>query len=169
MLDKILAERFIDKISEFTEYNVNIMNEKGIIIASKDKDRIGGFHEIAYKIINGEDDQIITEHEEHNYLGVKYGINMAIFYHHKKIGVIGMTGNPDEVAPILKIMRMSVETMLEYELYKEDIQHRKNLKEQFLNLILYGEDTDLFSLKYYASQLGYSETAVRIPILITTE
>ena len=47
MLDKILAERFIDKISEFTEYNVNIMNEKGIIIASKDKDRIGGFHEIA--------------------------------------------------------------------------------------------------------------------------
>ena len=28
MLDKILAERFIDKISEFTEYNVNIMNEK---------------------------------------------------------------------------------------------------------------------------------------------
>lgn len=169
MLDKILAERFIDKISEFTEYNVNIMNEKGIIIASKDKERIGGFHEIAYKIINGEDDEIITEHEEHNYLGVKYGINMAIFYHHKKIGVIGMTGNPDEVAPILKIMRMSVETMLEYELYKEDIQHRKNLKEQFLNLILYGEDTDLYSLKYYVSQLGYSETAVRIPILITTE
>ena len=73
------------------------MNERGIIIASKDKERIGGFHEIAYKIITGDEDIIITEHEEHNYLGVKYGINMAVFYHHKKIGVIGMTGNRKSV------------------------------------------------------------------------
>ncbi|NLP33927.1 MAG: hypothetical protein GX359_01895 [Clostridiales bacterium] len=51
MIDTVFAERFIERVTEFTNYNVNIMNQEGIIIASKDKERIGSFHEIAYRII----------------------------------------------------------------------------------------------------------------------
>lgn len=43
MLDNFLAEKFIKKAGESTEYNINIMDEKGVIIASKDAERIGNF------------------------------------------------------------------------------------------------------------------------------
>lgn len=35
MIDALLAKKFIERITQYTEYNVNIMDEKGIIIASK--------------------------------------------------------------------------------------------------------------------------------------
>ena len=47
MIDALLAKKFIERITQYTEYNVNIMDEKGIIIASKNTSRIGTFHEVA--------------------------------------------------------------------------------------------------------------------------
>ena len=41
MIDALLAKKFIERITQYTEYNVNIMDEKGIIIASKNTSRIG--------------------------------------------------------------------------------------------------------------------------------
>lgn len=49
MIDRLFAERLIDKISQFTEYNINVMDEDGIIIASRMKERVGTFHEVAYQ------------------------------------------------------------------------------------------------------------------------
>lgn len=39
MIDRLFAERLIDKLSQFTEYNINIMDEDGIIIASRLKEK----------------------------------------------------------------------------------------------------------------------------------
>ena len=35
MIDPMLANSFIKRIAQYTEYNINIMDERGIIIASK--------------------------------------------------------------------------------------------------------------------------------------
>ena len=77
---------------------------------------------------------------ENTQFGVKKGVNMAIYYKKRKEGVIGITGNPDEVMPIALVIKMSVEVMLEHELFKYEKMQRRNLKEQLLNIILYNED-----------------------------
>ena len=41
MLEVSLAEKLIEQITKYTDYNVNIMNREGIIIASRNPDRIG--------------------------------------------------------------------------------------------------------------------------------
>lgn len=164
MIDKIFAEKFIEKILFSTEYNVNIMNEKGIIIASKDKSRVGEFHSIAYEMIQNNRDVGIAE--KNDIPGSHPGVNMLLRYQGKQIGVIGMTGEPREVEPILKVMKISMETSLEYERYKEQIQLHRNMKEQFLNWILYGEDTGKQEIYELARQLGYRSDVIRIPILI---
>ncbi|MGB8451315.1 MAG: sugar diacid recognition domain-containing protein [Anaerocolumna sp.] len=166
MLDSVFAQQFIEKIRKYTDYNINIMDEKGIIIASRTKSRIGTFHEIAYRIIHGEEDEIIVD-KNNQFVGVKEGINVAFFYKTKKMGVIGITGEPAEIRPIALIIRMSVETMLEYEIYKEERFQRRNIKEQFLNLILYGENVTEEELKDYADRLNLQEELIRIPILIS--
>mgnify|MGYP000293741168 CR=1 FL=1 len=139
MIDALLAKKFIERITQYTEYNVNIMDEKGIIIASKNTSRIGTFHEVALQIIQGDKDTIIVDNENTQF-GVKKGVNMAIYYKKRKEGVIGITGDPDEVMPIALVIKMSVEVMLEHELFKYEKMQRRNLKEQLLNIILYNED-----------------------------
>lgn len=81
-----MAERIIDKLVGCTDYNINIMNEKGIIVASKDKSRIGTFHEVAFEIVSKGLDYKEVEAED-TFLGVKPGINMALEYKKKIIGV----------------------------------------------------------------------------------
>ncbi|MFR3227950.1 MAG: sugar diacid recognition domain-containing protein, partial [Mediterraneibacter gnavus] len=36
-----LAEKLIEQVTKYTSYNVNIMNEQGVIIASRNPERIG--------------------------------------------------------------------------------------------------------------------------------
>lgn len=165
MLDKVLAERFMDKIRNFTDYNVNLMDERGIIIASKDEKRVGTFHEIAYRILQGEEDEISVT-EEDQFLGVKEGVNMAILEARKRIGVIGITGNTLEIKPIALVMKMAIETMLEYERYKDSIARRKSEKERFMNLLLYGGYQDKNELYRLAQRLKYKTDCIRIPVYI---
>lgn len=166
MLDTTLAEKFIDKIRDYISFNINIMNDKGIIIASRDPSRIGSFHEIAYHIITGDKD-LIEVAEDDNYLGSKNGINMAFVYRKSKIGVIGVTGKPEEVRNIALIIKMSMETMLEYEIQNEQIHQRKNLKTQFLDSLLYLDNADSEGeLSAFANRLGYQPDLIRIPVLI---
>ena len=55
MLDVALARKLIERVTEYTSYNVNIMDENGVIIASRNPERIGSFHEAAYQVLHGND------------------------------------------------------------------------------------------------------------------
>ena len=66
---------------------------------------------------------------------------------------------------IALILRLSIETMLEYEAYKEERFQRKNLKDQLLNLIMYGENVTEEKLNEYAKRLKLEERYVRIPVI----
>ena len=99
MIDPMLANSFIKRIAQCTEYNINIMDERGIIIASRNPTRVGTFHEVAMKIMKGSQDLIIVNEENFGY-GVKKGVNMAIYYKNHKEGVLGITGDPDEIGQI---------------------------------------------------------------------
>ena len=53
-LNEALAKRFLQKIGRYTDYNVNIMDVNGnIIAASRNVERIGTFHEVAYRMVEG--------------------------------------------------------------------------------------------------------------------
>ena len=39
MISRELAQRFIESVRQYTDYNVNIMDGDGTIIASRDPDR----------------------------------------------------------------------------------------------------------------------------------
>ncbi|WP_058484929.1 CdaR family transcriptional regulator [Defluviitalea phaphyphila] len=162
-----IANRFIDNLSGYTDYNVNIMNEKGIIIASKNKKRIGSYHEISYKMIEEKKEILYVEpNEEH--LGTKNGINMLLKFNNEIIGVIGITGIPEEVKNIALILKMSLETMLEYELSKQVFYKHKASKEFFINCLIRSDvgNDEIYEL---AKRLNYKDNIYRIPIIIRFE
>jgi len=164
VIELALARKFIEQVAQYTDYNINIMNEQGIIIASRDPGRIGSFHEVAYYIVTSSEDVVLTSDEE-DYPGVRPGINMVINLDGKREGVVGITGKPEEVKPIAMITKMAIEAMLKYEM--QQIQRNKRLtrKERFLTLLTHEEYSDPSLLRSIARELNYSENLVRIPIL----
>lgn len=51
MLSKELAQSIVNKVMEVIPYNVNIMDEDGVIIGSGDSSRIGSLHEGALEAL----------------------------------------------------------------------------------------------------------------------
>ena len=166
MLDVGLTERIIEKLADCTDYNINIMDEKGIFIASTDKSRIGTFHEAAFEIVqkNLESREITGED---TFLGTREGVNMALKYKNRTIGVLGLTGEIEKVKIVALVVKKMVETMIEFESHKEKTLKRKTEKERFINSLFY-EDISRRELASMAQSLGYPDVP-RIPILLTCE
>ncbi|MDC7239716.1 MAG: sugar diacid recognition domain-containing protein [Spirochaetales bacterium] len=133
------AQQFIQKTVKNLPYNVNIMNHEGIIIASKDSSRIGDFHEVAHGLLSGKLDSGIVTQKDH-YIGTKPGINMFIDYKEKHIGVICVTGDPENVQSFAGFVKASMETMLAYEIKMAQNQRAMGSAEKFLHYVLFEED-----------------------------
>lgn len=61
MINQAFAEQFIRRIRSQTDYNINIMNEHGIIIASCSEERVGTFHATAFRMITNNISINVTE------------------------------------------------------------------------------------------------------------
>ncbi len=167
MISRELAERFIERVSRHTDYNVNIMDEDGIIIASREQARVGQYHEIAHQIVRGTEDVMDTTGL--HIPGVLPGINMVIAADGRREGVVGVTGNPDEIRPIAMMVKMALETMLKYERQQEQLRLRTNKKEHFVYLLTHADRSTFDSVRALAAELGYPEHIPRIPILLRTD
>ena len=165
-MEVALAEKFVKKAKNYTKYNINIMDENGIIIASSNTERIGSFHEVAYQLLKADKEVIEVVSEDH-FQGGRTGINMALVVKKQKVGVLGITGEPDEIRDVAKVIKMSLETMLEYEDQNKKQYHQQNLRTRFIDGLLYQEEADVEGeLTAVSEQLGFSPHLVRIPMLL---
>ncbi len=168
MLEKALAEKLIEQVTEYTSYNVNIMDEKGVIIASRSRERVGTFHEAAYELLQGTGD-MLTVMDGEEYPGSLRGMNLVIEIDGRREGVVGVTGDPDEIRPVALIIKMAIETLIKYEDQKLRAIRRQSKKERFLEMLIRERDADPDGLRRLARELDYREDAVRIPILVCLE
>ena len=159
MIRPEMAQKFIDQITDYTEYNINIMDESGVIIASRSKDRIGTYHEAADRIVRGKEDIVVVD-DDKLYPGVLPGINMAIIVNGKKEGVVGVTGSPSHIREVAMVTRLAIEAMLKYEKQQENILLRQGRKESFFQLLLRVDDADPAELRAAAQILGYDESHI---------
>ena len=168
MIRHDLAGRFIEQIRKYTDYNVNIMDENGVIIASCSEERVGQYHEVAHNLLlSGESISATTDSSD--FAHVLPGINMVIEAGGKREGVVGLTGNPDEVRPVALVVKMSIEAMLRYEQQQEEARLRQNRKERFLYFLTQVEHAKPEELRQMADELDYPEEKTRIPILAYTK
>ena len=168
MIDIELAQKFIEQVVKYTDYNVNIMDENGIIIASRDAVRIGTFHEAAYLLARGELGDMLELGEDSSYQGALNGVNMLVGQDGKTAGVIGITGRPEEVRPVALIIKMSIETMLRYESRQMQTLRRQNKKERFAECLTGRVQVEKKEFRELSEALGYREKYPRIPILLKT-
>ncbi|WP_119326849.1 sugar diacid recognition domain-containing protein [Companilactobacillus musae] len=108
-LDPKLAQSIVDRMMESIPYNINMMNEKGYIIASGDKKRIDTLHIGAIDTIqSGKTKPMI---ESFGKFG-QPGVNIPVQFQGETIGVIGITGDPKQVTPLASLLKISTELLI---------------------------------------------------------
>lgn len=126
-LSKTIAQKIVLEMMNVVPYNINVMDEKGVIIGSGDIKRIGNIHEGAIKAI---ENQLINEVYEENGR-MKPGVNEPIIFNEKVIGVIGITGHPDEVRRFSKLVRVTAVLLIEQSKLDEEIQNKRLNEQKF--------------------------------------
>ncbi|MBC2582056.1 sugar diacid recognition domain-containing protein [Clostridium sp. DJ247] len=126
-LSKIIAQKIVNEMMEVIPYNINVMDENGVIIGSGDIKRIGDIHEGAKKAI---ENRLINEvYDEKE--GMRPGVNEPIIINEKIIGVIGITGYPDEVRRFSKLVRVTAVLLIEQSKINEALQNKRLNMQKF--------------------------------------
>lgn len=125
-ITKELGEEIIKRLSEYIEVDINIIDLEGKIVASTDRTRLNQIHSGALKVIKNQEAVILSEKDVINFPGTKQGVNLPILHQNKIKGVVGVSGNPDDIKQITGIIRASVEIILE----QFNIQRQAYFKER---------------------------------------
>ncbi len=116
--------------------NINIMDSQGMIIASGHTHRINTFHKGAKDVIHSGQTVEIFPKDLEQYTGSLPGLNMPIVLNDQVIGVVGISGHPDEVRNLARMVKMVTELILQQEVLQEEIRSQFQLRENFATLLL---------------------------------
>ncbi|MGO2457871.1 sugar diacid recognition domain-containing protein [Vibrio casei] len=168
LLDDKLAQQIVDRTMKIIGTNINVMDQYGIIISSGDSLRIGQIHDGALLAINHGDTVEITEQSSHGLKGVKPGINLLLKYNQEIIGVVGITGNPDDIRNYAAMVKMTSELIIERSLLIEQLQWDKRHVEEFISSWVNGE-LEQDELNHWAQRLNLSLTDPRVAVVIEVQ
>ena len=167
-LNKQLAQEIVDRTMGIIGRNINVMDNTGVIIGSGDNLRIDDIHEGAEIVIKQGSGFDISEKEAEKLHGVKAGINLPITFEGKIVGVIGITGPPDEIKSYGELVKMAAELSLQQAVLINEIQWDDRLKEELVSQIIHFEGK-LDSLFYERSKrLGIDLELPRVAMVLLT-
>lgn len=164
MLTKEQADVIVKRLMEDIPYNINLMNNQGRIIASGDYKRIGERHRAAERAIK--EGKMVEVFKDTSL--EKKETNEPIIFQDKVIGVVGISGEPEEVKPFTKLVR-TVSLLLVEELNKyKQMEKTRQRKDQFLKDLLAAEGHYPKELSNEAIELYNLNLAVNQSCLFST-
>ena len=73
-----LAHPIILKLKALVNYNINIMNDDGLIVGSTDPDRLYQIHQGALQVIESKEPILISSIDEKRFHGSRPGVNLPV-------------------------------------------------------------------------------------------
>ncbi|MFL0498792.1 sugar diacid recognition domain-containing protein [Priestia megaterium] len=166
---KELAQKIVCRTMEIIDCNINVMNEKGVIIGSGDKKRINHIHEGALMLLKNSSSYEITQQQADTLRGAKPGVNLPIFFNGEIVGVVGLTGLPQQIRNYGELVRMGAEMIFQEMILIEEIQWDERLKEELVHQLLQQEDP-LDSLFFdRANRFDINLYLPRVALIVTAD
>jgi len=163
-LDHDLAQDIVDRAMAILPCNVNVMDSQGLILGSGEPERINTRHEGAQLVLaNGRIVELDTDAAK-CLKGVQPGVNLPLMLDGRLMGVLGLTGDPQQVRTYGELVRMTAEMLLAQRNLQADQQWRRQRCDDLLALLLGGSGNSPRLLDE-ARQLGLKPQLPRIPCL----
>ena len=153
-ISKTTAQNIVNRAMKVIGKSVNVMDERGIIIASGNAGRLGQRHPGALLALRDnkivEIDRELAEQWRYEALP---GINLPITYLGKPLGVVGISGVPAEVRPYAELVKMTAELIIEQGALLAQEHWNRRYQEEFLLEAIRGSAKPA-DLKRRAAALG---------------
>ena len=105
------AQRIVDEISGIVGQHINMMDERGNIIASTGGTRVGHFHAGAKRIVEEGLPELYVRPEDATPT-VRAGLNLPITHGGRTVGVIGITGAYEQVIGYGQVVKKMTEILI---------------------------------------------------------
>lgn len=137
MLLEELAKELVEVTSSLVGgRTINVMNTKGIIVASTDSDRVGTFHQGALEAVQTGKPVVIGRDQLDQYLGAKEGCNMPLRVSGTIIGVVGIYGDPTEIQYLARLLEVYAAKYYQLEAMARPRLAEGELRGRLLNCLL---------------------------------
>ncbi len=145
--------------------NINVMNHAGVIIGSGDSSRIGQLHDGALLALKRKTTVEVTQASCHTLQGAKPGINLVLQISDQVIGVVGITGEPDESRKYANLVKMTAEMIVEQAALNEQLQWDRRHREEFITTWINNRQP-MYELSDWANRLGIDIYSPRVAVMI---
>lgn len=163
-LDHDLAQDIVDRAMAILPYNVNVMDSQGLILGSGEPERVNTRHEGAQLVLANARVVEIDAQTAIHLKGVQPGINLPLLLDQRLIGVLGITGEPEQLRTYAELVRMTAEMLVAQRNQQTEQQWRRQRCDDLLALLL-SEAGDSPRLIDEAQQLGLKPQMSRVPCL----
>lgn len=159
------AQRIVAQVSSAIDRDINIMDENGVIMASTNPARIAQRHQGAQRVLTEGLDMLVID-DATTLTGVQQGINLPIRFREEIIGVIGITGRPEEVSAFGRVIRQMTEILVESIWRQEQSTQLEQAKNLFLESWLFADPLEEEALEMRARLLGIELSAPRTVVAL---
>ncbi len=136
------ARQIVSEINQIIDPPINIMDNKGYIIASTDDKRLDTYHGAAKRILNEKLKELIIR-EDDIYTGTKKGVNLPIMFEGEIVGVVGITGDYEEVGRFGYIIKKMTEILLLDIYNREQLRMKEDIKARFVEDWIFGNSDNI--------------------------
>ncbi|OLN21554.1 hypothetical protein BTO30_14285 [Domibacillus antri] len=136
MLTSQLAHQIVEQTMLRLQRNINIMDTNGMILASGEKDRVEQIHEGAAFVAKTGEPLAITNKNKHRWPGSRPGLNLPIRFQNQVVGIIGITGNPNELKEFANLVQLTTEMMVHQSIITSKSEWKKKMKERIFEELI---------------------------------
>lgn len=139
VLSESVAQSIVDDVVARLGVPVNIMDERGVIVASSDRSRLGRVHEGAVRVLRTGEPLSLTEEAAHALGGTRAGVNLPLRVDGRLVGVVGVRGAPESVGEIARAVARLAELMVMRETFAGESDWRHQVRRQVMLDLLAGQ------------------------------
>lgn len=167
-LEESIAREIVRRTMLILDANVNVMDARGIIIASGDEERVGDLHEGALLALMQQRTVEIDAATTDRLHGVRPGINLPLRCGGELAGVVGLSGEPDALREHGELVRMTAEMMLEQARLTRLLSRDTRLREELV-LTLVRNEVLPEGIDDWAQRLGIDPDLPRVVTVIEVD
>ncbi|WP_050182106.1 CdaR family transcriptional regulator [Domibacillus robiginosus] len=148
-----LAQMIVDAAKEVIGKDINLIHLDGKIVASTDPNRVGTFHAAAFQVL--EKESIVEVSEDDTFKGAKKGINYPIMIDQKMLGVIGISGDPEECKSLGFLLTKITEVLIKEQMIKSAIHSLDELRASIVRMLIFENEKEDAFMREHLPQLQY--------------
>ncbi|WP_342608945.1 sugar diacid recognition domain-containing protein [Vibrio tritonius] len=131
-LNTEIAEQIVYHARRVIQYPINVMDADGLIIASTNPARKYQKHSGAVVALSQRSTVEIDDVTAQNMRGTQPGVNLPIRFKNTIIGVIGISGPPNDIRHLGELVKMAAEMTVEHEYVVEQSHWKEQRKKDLL-------------------------------------